>query len=97
MVDAIRGSKAGRCFAVYSALARVPCGIGAHNLLLTKRVLYQLSYRGSGACLQADSVPLKILFGSFWAGTGAARLKFEVTDQIVRTQSLGNWLFGLVA
>ena len=43
LADAIRGSKADRCFAVYSALARAPCAIRAHNLLLTKRVLYQLS------------------------------------------------------
>ena len=35
--------------------------------------------------------------GPSWAGTRAERLKFEVTVHIVRTQSLGNWLFGLVA
>ena len=46
---------------------------------------------------QKLAVRLKILFGSFWAGTRAARLKFEVTVQIARTQSLDDWLFGLVA
>ena len=64
--------------------------------LPTERVLYQLSWKPWH--LPASRLtPADDLFGSFWAGTGAARLKFEVTVPIVRTQSLGNWLFGLVA
>ena len=47
--------------------------------------------------------PFRTLLGSRYTDTKldplfrAKRLKFEVTAQVVWTQSLGNWLFGLVA
>ena len=59
-------------------------------------------------CLPASTFslaedPFRILLGSRYTDTKldplfrAKRLKFEVTAQVVWTQSFGNWLFGLVA